>query len=381
MSKHAKHHARPSTRPATRPAARTDIALVVIARNEASCIERCLLSAKPHVDRMVVLDTGSTDDTVAIARACGAQVHHFTWIDDFSAARNAALEKADADWNLILDADEWLEAGVEELRTACTFGPLLGVVCVRSEYDISGAVEQTNTWIPRLLPRGVRYEGRVHEQPVASLQRVRLPLVLGHDGYLNAKLDKKRDRNATLLHEELAQRPDDPYLLYQLGKDTEVNSKDFARAADFYLQAFERAPQTVPYRHDLCIRLLFCLAKSDRLEQAIAQAGEWMEVWAESPDYFFMLGHLMFDSAVKHPAQAEQQWLPMAEQAFLRALEIGDKPKLDDSVFGRGSFAAAENLSIIYKARSNTLSLKADQYFQLAKQLKEKAAGPTIQSA
>ena len=62
-------------------------------------------------------------------------------------------------------------------------------------------------------------------------------------------------------------------------------------------------------------------------------------------------------------------------------VEIGDKPKLDDSVFGRGSFAAAENLSIIYKARSNTLSLKADQYFQLAKQLKEKAAGPTIQSA
>lgn len=66
-----------------KPGRRPDLALIVIARNEAACIERCLRSARPHVDRMIVLDTGSTDATVAIAEACGAQVHHFTWVDDF----------------------------------------------------------------------------------------------------------------------------------------------------------------------------------------------------------------------------------------------------------------------------------------------------------
>jgi len=72
------------------------LALVVIARNEARAIERCLSSARPWVDEMVVLDTGSTDHTVALARACGARVHHFAWVDDFSAARNAALAHTDA---------------------------------------------------------------------------------------------------------------------------------------------------------------------------------------------------------------------------------------------------------------------------------------------
>ena len=359
MSKHAKHRAKP------------DIALVVIARDEAACIERCLLSAKPHVDRMIVLDTGSTDDTVAIAKACGAQVHHFKWVDDFSAARNAALAAANADWNLVLDADEWIASGAEELRSACTFGPLLGVVCIRSEFDVSGPVEHSNSWIARLLPRGVRYKGRIHEQPAANLQRVRLPLVLGHDGYMTAKLDKKRGRNHTLLQLEVAAHPDDPYVLYQLGKDFEINQKDPTQAAAHYEQALAKAPKQVPYRHDLCICLLACLSKSGQLDRAITLAGEWMEEWSGSPDYFYMLGHLMFEAAAKDPAQAEKQWLPMAENAFLKCLEIGEQPKLDAAVFGRGSFAAAKYLALTYRALADTLAIKSNQYSDLARQMQE----------
>ena len=71
--------------------ARRRIALVLIARNESRAIERCLASVRPWVDEMIVLDTGSVDDTPAIAARCGARVTHFTWIDDFAAARNAAL--------------------------------------------------------------------------------------------------------------------------------------------------------------------------------------------------------------------------------------------------------------------------------------------------
>lgn len=372
MSKHAKHRRTGSNR--------SEIALVVIARNEAACIERCLLSAKPHVDRMIVLDTGSTDDTVAIAQACGAQVHHFTWVDDFSAARNAALAAANADWNLVLDADEWIAGGTEELRDACTFGPLLGVVCIRSEYDISGHVEHSNSWIARLLPRGVRYKGRIHEQPVAStstaanLQRVRLPLVIGHDGYMNAKLDQKRGRNHALLQQELAEHPDDPYVLYQLGKDFEINLKDPAQAAAHYQHALTTAPKTAPYRHDLCICLLACLSKSKQLDAAITLAGELMEEWANSPDYFYMLGHLMFEAAAQDAAQAEKQWLPMAESAFLKCLEIGEQPKLDAAVFGRGSFAAAKYLALTYRAQADTLAIKANHFSNLARQMQENIA-------
>ena len=92
------------------------LALVVIARNEAGCIRNCLESAAPHVDSMIVLDTGSTDETASIAAACGAQVHHYTWQDDFAAARNAALELSPARWNLILDADEAISGGADQLE-------------------------------------------------------------------------------------------------------------------------------------------------------------------------------------------------------------------------------------------------------------------------
>src|SRR5262245_43104596 len=91
------------------------LSLVMIARNEAHCVERCLSSVRPHVDAMFVLDTGSTDGTPEIARRAGARVERFGWCADFSAARNAALQRADADWALVLDADEWLVDGAGAL--------------------------------------------------------------------------------------------------------------------------------------------------------------------------------------------------------------------------------------------------------------------------
>lgn len=129
----SKQHRRTPAHPQARP----DLALVVIARNEARCIARCLNSAKDVVSRMLVLDTGSTDDTIAIARACGAQVHQAPWNDDFSQARNTALELADADWNLVLDADEWLESGTQALCAQELRSRFLGFVVQRSEFIFS----------------------------------------------------------------------------------------------------------------------------------------------------------------------------------------------------------------------------------------------------
>jgi glycosyltransferase involved in cell wall biosynthesis len=83
------------------------IALVMIVRNEARSLQRCLDSARAWVDEMWVLDTGSTDATMAIAQASGAGVAQFRWCDDFAAARNAALLLTDADWCVVLDANSW----------------------------------------------------------------------------------------------------------------------------------------------------------------------------------------------------------------------------------------------------------------------------------
>src|SRR5690606_27860492 len=115
------------------------IALVMIVRNEARCIARCLRSVKPWVDEMIVLDTGSADDTVALARAEGARVHSAPWQNDFSLARNAALDLSEADWNLVLDADETLSEGGPALQALRETAPdFLGRIDVRSEYASAG---------------------------------------------------------------------------------------------------------------------------------------------------------------------------------------------------------------------------------------------------
>ena len=88
------------------------LSFCMIVKNEAENLPRCLASVKDVADELIVLDTGSTDRTIAIAQSFGAQVHSFLWTNDFSAARNQALQYVTGDWVLVLDADEVLIAEV-----------------------------------------------------------------------------------------------------------------------------------------------------------------------------------------------------------------------------------------------------------------------------
>lgn len=344
------------------------LALVMIARNEARCIERCLLSARAFVDRMLVLDTGSTDDTIALATSCGAEVQRFAWSGDFSAARNRALALADADWNLVLDADEWLADGGAAVQAVRDSPPKLGVVMVKSDDESSGQILQNISWISRLLPRGVRYVGRVHEQPMCALPRVRLPVTLGHDGYNKQQMKRKRGRNRSLLLQALEREPANPYILYQLGKDHEAYG-DPPAAANHYLRAFALISSDALYRHDLCVRLLYCLGKSGRIDQALTLAAELLDEWSDSPDHFFALRNLFLDRAIQDPEQALAQWLPHAQAAWLRGLDIGERPELDGTVLGRGSFLAAHNLAVLCEGTGDHGG--AAHFHSLSKQFRE----------
>ncbi|HZV18634.1 MAG TPA: glycosyltransferase family 2 protein [Sphingobium sp.] len=344
----------PKTRPSrsSPSAVAPTLAAALIVRDEARCIVRCLESVRPWVDRMVVVDTGSRDETPALARSRGAQVHHLPWPDDFSAARNHALALADADWSLVIDADEWIESGGEALRGWCTGAPRLGVLCIHSSYDppegtpAGGALPQGRSWIPRLLPRGVRYAGRVHEQPVSSLPLERIALQLGHDGYREAQAAGKRGRNEPLLRRDLQDHPGDPYLLFQLGKDADVRGADDA-ALDYYSRALANTPGDAGWRHALVVRALPCLGRCGQLDAALDLAERELPVWQDSPDFFFVLGNLLLDRALADPAQAVEHWLPLAATAWERCLAIGERPDLEGSVQGRGSHLARHNLEVL----------------------------------
>ncbi|MBI4737984.1 glycosyltransferase [Candidatus Woesearchaeota archaeon] len=84
------------------------ISLCMIVKDESQYLRSCLESINPFVDELIIIDTGSTDDTIAIAKEFGAKVSSFEWCDDFSAARNESLKYATKEWILVLDADEQL---------------------------------------------------------------------------------------------------------------------------------------------------------------------------------------------------------------------------------------------------------------------------------
>lgn len=344
------------------------VALVMIARNEAARIVRALASVAPCVDELVVLDTGSTDATVALARSAGARVGHFDWCDDFAAARNAALKLADTDWAVVVDADEWIaEAGIELLALRHTRPDFVGTLRVDSRFDTPIGVSVSPSWLPRVLPRGVRYEGHVHEQPAHGLPVRRLTTVLGHDGYLSEALKAKAGRNADLLARALAQAPDDAYLHYQIGKDHDVYERwadacaHFARsrACEDASGAGVTLAGTAPgWHHDRLVREMHALKKCRRHAQAVLLSEDAMAAWSHSPDFFFALGDLLLDWATEEPARAGEL-LPMIEAAWLRCLEIGERPDLEGSVAGRGSSLAARNLAVLYEGTGRAIEALA----------------------
>ena len=320
------------------------LALVTIARDEGPRIARLLRSVAPWVDEMVVLDTGSADDTIAVAQACGARVHSCTWGDDFGAARNTALAHAGADWHLVLDADEWLLEGGPVLLALRTQAPsFVGALRLDDQGSAAGVVHD---WLSRVLPGTVRYGGRVHEQPQHRLPVRRLALVVGHDGYTAERLAAKQGRNRRLLQAELQTAPHDGHLWYQLGKDHAAYGEHAPAAAALARADALLGAAGLALQPDLSARLLYALKMQGRHAQGLLHAEQRLAACTQSPDFHFALGDLLLDWAACEPPQAGTL-LPMAQAAWQRCLDIGERPDIVGSVHGRGSHLAAHNLAVL----------------------------------
>lgn len=202
----------------------------MIVKNEEANLPRCLKSIQAVVDEIVVLDTGSTDNTVAIAQSFEAKVEHFPWCEDFAAARNESLKYANGDWILVLDADEVLSAAVvPSLKQAITSEQHLVVNLVRQEV---GAEQSPYSLVSRLFRRhpdlhfSRPYHAMIDDSAAELLQREphwqigSLPEVaILHEGYQTGAI-ASRDKfyKARVAMEGfLAKHPTDPYVCSKLG--------------------------------------------------------------------------------------------------------------------------------------------------------------------
>ncbi len=199
------------------------VSLCMIVRNEAKNLKACLASVEGVADEIVVIDTGSVDDTQRIAEDCGARVYEFPWRDDFAAARNESIERATRDWILWLDGDDRIPLeSREKLLTLTRSLPnanvafLMTVVSVGPDGRPIGQAAQVRLF--RRDPR-LRWEYRVHEQILPALRRTggstrETEIVIGHVGYMRpTDVDKKLERNLRLVDRDLEDRPLDGHLL------------------------------------------------------------------------------------------------------------------------------------------------------------------------
>ena len=224
----------------------------VIVRNEEENLPRWLQCMANLADELVVVDTGSTDKTVEMAKTAGARVFSFPWCNDFAAAKNYAIEKARGMWIFFLDADEyWEEKDFaiirKTLRQYEQNQQVIGFVCKRINIDKDNnnrlLNENLNIRIFRNLPK-LRYQGAVHEQLVYSgggkKEMLLLPeAAIYHTGY-SASMDisKARRNLDILLAQQQANKGLESDICYIT--DCYYSLKNYQKAAECAREAIAR---------------------------------------------------------------------------------------------------------------------------------------------
>ena len=209
------------------------LSIGIIFKNEIRCLERCLKSLenlrKAIPCELVMADTGSDDGSRAVAEKYADILFDFPWVDDFSAARNAVMDRCSGEWHLSIDADEWLDEDVSQLvgfLKKKNHPEMVGGLTVRNYFTADDDSLHSEFLGLRLayMPAGLRYMGAIHEfldfPDTGTLYIYPISTILHHDGYvmLNDGSEAGREklrRNMRLLKKELEEDPENLRILVQ----------------------------------------------------------------------------------------------------------------------------------------------------------------------
>ncbi len=206
-----------------------DLSVCLIVRNEQKNLDRVLRSVGPVPNEIILTDTGSTDGTVELAKDLNAKVSHFTWCDDFAAARNFCFSQASGDWIFWIDADEeLLPDSLDELCRCLSREDVFAYLVLRQDLDdLSRPNLYTEMWQPRLFRnhQDIHLLGRIHEHfqpslPELATQRGQVvdtcQVRIRHYGYAGPQKTEKLQRSLKLVDLELQERPGQLYYQIEL---------------------------------------------------------------------------------------------------------------------------------------------------------------------
>lgn len=318
------------------------ISVCIIAKNEEQNIESCLKPLCAYEWEIIVVDTGSTDRTKEIAARYADKIFNYVWNQDFSAARNFAIECASYDHILFIDSDEYLmEIDIEAILSFIESQPAaIGLLSRQNHYQMNGTDSVYVDLVERLFSRKYYYyEGIIHEQVVLrepdkhTYETYQIPLILNHSGYVGSdeNLRKKAQRNIDLLEKDLEKHPDNPYTYFQIGQAYNMIHDD-ENACLFYDKglSYDVDPEA-EYVQMMVIGYGYALLHLNRAEEALGLSCVY-DTFAGSADFLTLMGliYLRNEQYVKAMLQ------------FVKALSCDNA-----HVVGANSFIPSYNLGLI----------------------------------
>jgi len=343
--KKRKKNSNPTKTPQQEPyTSEVKLSQCMIVKNEEKHIERALGWAKDIAYEQIVVDTGSTDRTVEIAESLGAKVFHFKWINDFSAAKNFAMNKAKGNWIAFLDADEYFpQEDAKELMNILQ--KIQSDPSTAKQYD---AVENTMVHLDdkdniiavmthlRILKNSphLRYNGKIHETvKIRNKTYEATNLKIMHTGYSSSVYDdaNKRERNVELLRNEYKNNPGDPRMMIYLADSLKALASDESlnEAEELYIKA---------------------LGFKNISDKAVKQLAYDFLLPRFSGDKRYSGGSKQKDEALKLCAKAIADFPDNIDYRYYRAIiynQEGEfKKALDDLIICENAFTTGDSLPI-----------------------------------
>ena len=324
------------------------ISVCIIAKNEEQHIEECLKRLKPFHYEIVLVDTGSTDNTLKIAAKYTDKIYHFDWVHDFSAAKNYAVSQASNDWILSIDCDEYLES-IDEKRLSGLMKQHpeeAGRILLRNRFQQSGLTSIENVRLCRFFNRKIyHFTGAIHEQVtrkdtafhevLQSVHTFAAPITVLHVGYDGSEeeMQAKSRRNIALLEQELASAGPDAYLYYQLGQSC-MKLKDYDKAYEWFnLGLSMDIDPEQDYVQNMVESYGYCLLDMKRFQEAL-QLENIYDVFAVRADFVFLMGLIYMNNGLFAEAVEEFKKSTTMKQF---------------SVEGINSYRAYYNIGVIYE--------------------------------
>ncbi len=322
------------------------VSVCIIVKNEEKHIEECCKCLQPYGFETVIVDTGSTDHTIDLARKYTDRVYSFNWCDDFSAAKNYAMQKASHDWILSLDCDEYVESiDLAALQECMRRHPKsAGRILIRNRFTENGQTSYEQVRVSRFVNRlYYHFEGAIHEQlvPGTPVKYVYpAPVTVLHVGYDGSEeeMQAKSRRNISLLEKELENQGADPYLYYQLGQSYR-KLHDYENALLYFDRGLAMdVDPALDYVQTMVESYGYTLLDLKQNKEALNLLGVY-DIFAKRADFLFLMGLVFMNNGLFNEAVEE----------FQKSTNMSEF-----SVDGMNSYKAYYNIGVIYECTGHT---------------------------